>query len=55
MTRPYLVMVDGKLWDRNLTKGGALKVVEALREKGLKAALAYECISGERQISEVRG
>ncbi len=42
MNRPYLILVDGKLWDRKLTKGGAEKVIEALKDKGLKAVLAYE-------------
>lgn len=50
MNRPYLVLVDGKLWDRKLTKIGAQKVVTFLREKGLAASLAYECISGPREI-----
>ena len=34
-------MVDNKLWDRKLTKHGALKVIEFLRNKGLNAVLAY--------------
>lgn len=52
MTRPYLVMVDGKLWDRKLTAGGARKVISDLRDKGLNAVLAYECITGDHQIME---
>lgn len=43
MRKPYLIVVDGKLWDRKLTKAGALKVIQVLRAKGLNAVLAYEC------------
>lgn len=42
MKRPYLILVDGRLWDRKLTRAGAMKVVEELRDKGLNASLAYE-------------
>lgn len=42
MGRPYLVLVNGKLWDRKLTRIGAQKVVNFLRAKGLPAAVAYE-------------
>lgn len=42
MDRPYLIMCDGKLWDRKLTKGGAMKVIELLKERGLNAVLAYD-------------
>ncbi len=44
MNKPYLILVDGKLWDRKLTKAGALKVIEALRAKGLNAVLAYDTL-----------
>lgn len=43
MTKNYLILVDGKLWDRKLTKAGALKVIEYLKlERGLNAVLAYD-------------
>lgn len=42
MNRPYLILVNGVLWDRKLTKQGAEKVIEVLRERGLNAVLAYE-------------
>lgn len=42
MNKPYLILIDGKLWDRKLTRLGAMKVVDALRAKGLKAVLAYK-------------
>ncbi len=41
MNKPYLILVDGKLWDRKLTRAGAQKVVAALREKGLEAVIQY--------------
>ncbi len=41
MNKPYLILVDGKLWDRKLTKAGALKVIASLRSKGLDAVLGY--------------
>lgn len=47
MNKPYLILVDGKLWDRKLTKHGAMKVITFLRQtKGLNAVLAYECVEG---------
>ena len=46
MTKPYLILVDNKLWARKLTKQGALKVVSQLRDKGLNAVLAYD-LAGE--------
>ena len=42
MDRPYLVLVDEKLWDRKLTRLGAEKVARELREKGLQATVAYQ-------------
>lgn len=42
MNKPYLIMVNGVLWDRKLTKHGAVKVIELLQERGLNAVLAYE-------------
>jgi hypothetical protein len=42
MRKPYLIMVNNKLWDRKLTRLGALKVIETLKSKGLNAVLAYE-------------
>lgn len=42
MSRPYLIIVDGKLWDRKLTRRGALGVIEMLRGRGLNAVLAYD-------------
>jgi len=46
MTLPYLIMVNNILWDRKLTKSGALKVVEMLKGKGLNAVLAYDITIG---------
>jgi hypothetical protein len=42
VNKPYLIMVNGVLWDRKLTKHGAVKVIELLQERGLNAVLAYE-------------
>lgn len=42
MDRPYLILVDGKLWDRKLTKNGAMGVIDGLREKGLDAVIGYD-------------
>ena len=43
MSRPYLVMVDGKLWARKLTQAGALKLIQWLRsEKNINATFAYD-------------
>lgn len=47
MKRPYLILVNGVLWDRKITKAGALKVIEALRDKGLNAVLAYKIAEAE--------
>ena len=41
MNRPYLVMVNNVLWDRKLTRAGAMKTIEMLIGRGLKAVLAY--------------
>lgn len=46
MNRPYLILVNNVLWDRKLTKAGAVKVIEVLLEKGLKAVLAYDITGG---------
>lgn len=42
MNKAYLIILDGKLWDRKLTKAGALKVIDMLKERGLNAVLAYK-------------
>lgn len=42
MNRPYLILVDSKLWDRKLTKAGANKVIDLLKDRGLNAVLAYQ-------------
>jgi hypothetical protein len=42
MTKPYLILVNNVLWDRKLTKHGAMKVIELLKERGLNASLAYD-------------
>lgn len=42
MNKPYLILVNGVLWDRKLTRAGAQKVVDMLRAKGMAAAMAYE-------------
>jgi len=47
MNKPYLIMVNNILWDRKLTKAGALKVVEMLKSKGLAAVLAYDIQDGK--------
>lgn len=49
MNKPYLIMVEGRLWDRKLTRVGALKVISELnhmwQQKGMatRAVIAYEC------------
>lgn len=53
MTRPYLILVNGKLWDRKLTERYAVKVAQELRDKGLKASVAYECTTGDRQVVHI--
>lgn len=42
MNKAYLILVNGVLWDRKLTKAGAMRQVEFLRDKGLNAVLAYD-------------
>lgn len=42
MNKPYLILVNGVLWDRKLTKHGALKVIATLKERGINAVLAYD-------------
>lgn len=42
MNKPYLILVNGLLWDRKLTKKGAMAVIETLRDRGLNAVLAYQ-------------
>lgn len=42
MNKPYLILVNNILWDRKLTKHGALKVIAMLRDKGLNAVLGYD-------------
>ncbi len=44
MNKPYWIMVNGNLWDKKLTKHGALRVIAELKEKGLNAVLAYEYV-----------
>lgn len=47
MRQPYLILVDGRLFDRKLTKAGALRVVDMLQERGLPAVMAYEMENGQ--------
>jgi hypothetical protein len=50
MLKPYLVLVNGLLWDRKLTLAGAENLVRYLKEeKGLNATIAY---SLEEKVSE---
>lgn len=47
MDKQHLILVNGKLWDRKLTRAGAMKQVMWLRlEKGMNAAYAYELENG---------
>lgn len=48
MERQYLILVNGVLWERKLTKSGALKVIEELQGRKLNAVLAYS-------IEDVKG
>jgi hypothetical protein len=47
--KPYLVLVDGKLWARTLTETAAALLVQNMREKGINAMIAYESITGARE------
>ncbi len=42
MNKPYLILVNGLLWERKLTKAGALKVIAELQDKGVNAVLGYD-------------
>lgn len=42
MTKPYLVLVNGRLYDSKLTQAGASKLAMALKLKGHQASVAYE-------------
>jgi hypothetical protein len=43
MTKPYLILVDNKLWTKTLTFNKAKQIVnELLTMKGLQARIAYE-------------
>jgi hypothetical protein len=42
MKRPYLILVNGALWDRKMTAKFANKVARELNEKGVKAVVAYD-------------
>lgn len=42
MPRPYLILVNGVLWDRKMTQKFAWKVCNELRAKGLAATVAYQ-------------
>lgn len=53
MKKPYLVLVNGVLWNRNVTRIGAAKVIVTLQARGLNAVLAYECIAGERAVYQL--
>ena len=42
MAKPYLVLVNGRLYDRTMTKKFALKVIAKLQLRGIMASLAYD-------------
>lgn len=42
MSRPYLILVNGVLAARHMTRGGALKHIEELKQKGINAVIAYD-------------
>jgi N-acetylmuramoyl-L-alanine amidase len=42
MTRPYLILVNGVLWERKMTLKFAQKVARELNDKGVKAVVAYD-------------
>lgn len=46
MNKPYLILENGKLSGRKATRLGAMKVVEARRNMGINACVAYEMPNG---------
>ena len=40
--KPYLILVNGVLAKRRMTKGFALKDIAELKAKGINAVLAYD-------------
>lgn len=52
MRKPYIILVNGTLAARHVTRLGALRQIQALNAKGIKGVLAYELIAGDRSIVE---
>lgn len=49
MLKPYLVIVNGRLAGRKLTRQSAQRVVESFLANGVSASLAQELPNGEFQ------
>jgi hypothetical protein len=47
MERPYLILVNGILAKRRMTKAFALRDIAELQAKGMNAVLAYDITGGK--------
>jgi len=51
MNRPYLILVNGILAARHLTRLGALKHISQLKERGIVGVLAYDIVSIDKRTN----